>query len=63
MNTTKIPPAFQQMESNTKIKEVLESYRERVGGPRDGSGGAVTEAMCAAAIGCRAYAKGEYFSK
>jgi hypothetical protein len=51
------------MESNTKIKEVLESYRERVGGPRDGNGGAVTEAMCAAAIGCRAYAKGEYFSK
>jgi hypothetical protein len=29
------------------------------GGPRDGSGGAVTAAMCAAAIGCKAWASGE----
>jgi hypothetical protein len=40
----------------------LESYRREVGGPRDGSGGAVTDAMWAAAIGCRACAKGENFS-
>jgi hypothetical protein len=34
-----------------------------VGGPRDGSGGAVADAMRATAIGCRACARGEGFWK
>ena len=41
----------------------LASYRREVGGPRDGSGGAETDEMRAAAIGCRTCAKGESFSK
>ena len=32
---------------------------QRMGGPRDGKGGAVAAAMCAAAIGCNAWAKDE----
>lgn len=40
----------------------LGDQREEFGGPREGSGGAVTDAMWAAAIGCRECAKGENFS-
>ncbi len=31
---------------------------QSAGGPREGKGGAVAEAMCAAAMGCRAWDKG-----
>jgi hypothetical protein len=33
--------------------------RKSAGGPREGSGGAVMAAMCAAGIGCMAWAKGK----
>jgi hypothetical protein len=49
--------------SNVNTSMRLARYRMEGGGPRDGSGGAVTDAMWAAAIGCRACARGERFSK
>jgi hypothetical protein len=43
------------IEPTTRFKD----QRKSVGGPRDGSGGAVMAAMCAAAMGCTACASGE----
>ena len=37
----------------------FKNQRKSAGGPREGSGGAVTAAICAAAMGCRAWASGE----
>ena len=37
----------------------LKDQRRKVGGPREGRGGAVRDAMCAAAVGNNAYERGE----
>ena len=37
----------------------FEDQRKSAGGPREGNGGAVRTAMCAAAMGCMAWARGE----
>jgi hypothetical protein len=42
-----------------KAERPLKDQRKSAGGPREGSGGAVMAAMCAATSGCKAWAKGE----
>ena len=37
----------------------LKDQRRKVGGPREGSGGAVRDAMCAATVGNKACERGE----
>jgi hypothetical protein len=46
-------PAFE------RLSPLSDQIREVAGGPREGSGGAVSDAMCAAAMGCNTWAKGE----
>ena len=43
------------LEPHARFKD----QRKSAGGPRDGSGGAVMAAICAAAMGCTAWARGE----
>jgi len=50
----------------TNAKTYLAQTSEEIqsaGGPRDGKGGAVADAICAAAMGCRACDKSEGLSK
>ena len=47
------------MGSGTQPRTRFKNQRKRAGGPREGSGGAVMAAMCAATSGCKAWAKGE----
>jgi hypothetical protein len=49
----------QNIEYTKKSLEQATDEVQRMGGPRDGKGGAVAAAICAAAIGCNAWAKDE----
>lgn len=62
MNTNALACAHAGKGSNQGLGSLVR-YRWEWGGPREGKGGAVADAMCAAAIGCRACAKAESFSK
>ncbi len=48
-----------QLGGSSEPRTRFKDQRKSAGGPRDGSGGAVTAAMCAAAMGCTAWASGE----
>lgn len=58
-----MPNRWQNRKAPSHSSELSTKFQEIKGGPRDGSGGAVSEAISAAATGCNKCAKGRAFSR